>query len=1078
MSLPLPGIGQVLGRYRVVEQIGAGGMGVVYRAHDLQLERDVAIKVLPAGMLADDAARKRFRKEALSLARLNHPNIATIFEFGSQDGIDFLATEYIPGITLDVKLSGGALPIKSVSLLGAQLAQGLAAAHEQGVVHRDLKPGNLRLTPDGRLKILDFGLAQLMPQASDLGLAVTMTKSQEVTGTLPYMAPEQLRGGIADARSDIWAVGAVLYEMATGKHPFPGTNGPLLIDAILNREPERPSKINAVISPGLENVILKALDKDPARRYQMAGGLCADLDRLTAGVAPLAAKRTTLKWSLIACAFLVVGLAVGGYFARRIRLNSTETAGTNTIKPRRSVAVLGFVNLTGKPDQAWLSTALSEMLSTELAAGGKLLTIPDESVAQMKASLALPDADSYGRETLAKIRKNLGTDDVVLGSYLALSGGKLRLDLKLEDAASGEIVDSVTESGTETQISDLISRAGAALRDKLGARAISTDEAAQVKASLPTNPNAARYYAEGLAKIRAFDYLGARDSLQNAVAAEPNFALAHSALALTWKSLGYNAKARVEAKAGFDLSGGLEREQRLWVEGQYHDVAHQWDQAVETYRTLFQFFPDNLEYGLRLASAQTFGGKSKDALITLEQLRKLPAPSSDDPRIDIAEGFAASLIGDYKRELAVTTRADETAAKLGARLQRARALMLEGQALNALGQPQPGAAKDEEAQQILLQAGDRDMAAAALNRAAIVLVGQGAYADAKAKYEHALSMWQEVGDEGKMASVYNNLGQVLKLQGDLKSANAMYEHALTGFRETEDKNSAAVTLGNMGNLQDSAGNLSDAKITLQEALAAAREVGNKDLEETDLINLADVLYSRGDPAAAEDLLHQAEPILNETGDKSDVAAADQIWGEVLSGKGDLSGARAKYQEALNVSNQINAQQMAATAGLGLADVAIEQEQPADAESPCRQAIAEFQAENDTPDEIMGHAILARAFLAMGRTADAQSEIDGAKSLVASSQNLGARLRMAIVAARVRAALGGTAEAERVLQGTLAEATKSGFFTYQLEARFALGEIEIKSGKVAAGRSRLGAVEKDATEKGFLLIARKVAKVAA
>src|ERR1700736_348878 len=189
-------VGQILGHYRVLEQIGAGGMGVVYRAHDQQLERDVAIKVLPAGTLADEAARKRFRREALALAKLNHSNIATIFEFSSQNSTDYLVTEYISGQPLDQKLSTGELSEKEVVGLGIQLAQGLSAAHEHGIVHRDLKPANLRLTSDGRLKILDFGLAQLMPHASDLGLTATMTKSQEVTGTLPYMAPEQLRAGV------------------------------------------------------------------------------------------------------------------------------------------------------------------------------------------------------------------------------------------------------------------------------------------------------------------------------------------------------------------------------------------------------------------------------------------------------------------------------------------------------------------------------------------------------------------------------------------------------------------------------------------------------------------------------------------------------------------------------------------------------------------------------------------------------------------------------------------------------------------------------------------------------------------
>jgi serine/threonine protein kinase len=220
MAAPSQLVGQILGHYRILEQIGAGGMGVVYRAHDEQLERDVAVKVLPVGTLADEAARKRFRKEALALAKLNHPNIATIFEFSTQNDTDYLVTEYISGLSLDNKLAAGALSEKEVMGLGIQLAQGLGAAHEQGIVHRDLKPANLRLTSDGRLKILDFGLAELMPRASEVGLTATLTESQQVTGTLPYMAPEQLRGEPAEARTDIWAAGAVLYEIATAHRPF------------------------------------------------------------------------------------------------------------------------------------------------------------------------------------------------------------------------------------------------------------------------------------------------------------------------------------------------------------------------------------------------------------------------------------------------------------------------------------------------------------------------------------------------------------------------------------------------------------------------------------------------------------------------------------------------------------------------------------------------------------------------------------------------------------------------------------------------------------------------------------------
>src|SRR3982751_85911 len=212
---------QTLSHYRVIEKIGAGGMGVVYRAHDEQLDRNVAVKVLPTGTLADESSRRRFRHEALALAKLNHPNIGAVYEFGQQDGIDFIVMELVSGVSLDVRIASGALPEKEVLRLGIQLADGLEAAHAVGIVHRDLKPGNLRLTVDGRLKILDFGLAQISHPEEMTAVTVTLTKSQEVSGTVPYMAPEQLRGHIADQRSDIYSAGAGVYEMITAQRTFP-----------------------------------------------------------------------------------------------------------------------------------------------------------------------------------------------------------------------------------------------------------------------------------------------------------------------------------------------------------------------------------------------------------------------------------------------------------------------------------------------------------------------------------------------------------------------------------------------------------------------------------------------------------------------------------------------------------------------------------------------------------------------------------------------------------------------------------------------------------------------------------------
>ena len=273
-------IGETLGHYGVIEKIGSGGMGEVYRAHDEQLDRDVALKVLPIGALADEARRKLFRKEALVLAKLNHPNIATVHEFNRQGDVDFLAMELIRGRSLREVLKEGPLAEKEIQRLGLQLSQALAVAHEHGVVHCDLKPANIMITPDGRLKILDFGLAKLV-QAASTEVTQSSTTAQGVPGTLPYMAPEQLLGDGADERSDVYAAGAVLYEMATGRRAFPESNVPRLIDSVLHKQPPSPREINFQISGEMQTTILKALEKEPDKRQRSARELLLDLERLS-----------------------------------------------------------------------------------------------------------------------------------------------------------------------------------------------------------------------------------------------------------------------------------------------------------------------------------------------------------------------------------------------------------------------------------------------------------------------------------------------------------------------------------------------------------------------------------------------------------------------------------------------------------------------------------------------------------------------------------------------------------------------------------------------------------------------------
>lgn len=420
-------IGKSIGHYLVREKIGVGGMGVVYRAEDVRLGRSVALKVLTPEKTGDEPSRRRMRREAMTLSSLNHPNVQTVFDYHTDDdapddGTECIVSEFIPGTSVDELLVAEELDESRVVELGVQLARGLAAAHEGGVVHRDVTPANLRITPEGFLKILDFGIARTKRDRS-IGpsrLTDTVDAAETVSGTVPYMAPEQLRGEEPTPAADVYSAGAVLYEMATGERPFPEHQFADLIDSILHRPPPNPRLLNAGLSAPFARLIMRALAKDPKRRFANGAELAAALDALQAQPRPRLSLRPRMAFAGIAT--LVVALC-GFFWSETKSLLPKLFAGESG--PRvEALAVLPLENLSGVADTDHVAAGMTDALLTELAALGAF------RVASRTSTM-----HGAGSRTLRELAGDLAVDTVLEGS-VRVSGGRVILHVRLVDVAT------------------------------------------------------------------------------------------------------------------------------------------------------------------------------------------------------------------------------------------------------------------------------------------------------------------------------------------------------------------------------------------------------------------------------------------------------------------------------------------------------------------------------------------------------------------------------------------------------------------------------------------------------------------
>ncbi len=636
--------GKTLGHYRILEKIGAGGMGEVYRAHDEHLEREVAIKILPTGTLSDDTARKRFRKEALALSKLNHPHIATIHDFDTQQGLDFLVMEFIRGVGLREKLARGPLAEKEILDLGTQLAEGLSAAHEQGVVHRDLKPGNLRVTNEGRLKILDFGLAKLFDPAKGEVRAETLTQSVEdsqLMGTLPYMAPEQVSGEHIDARTDVYGMGAVLYEMATQKMPFREDSAPRLLASILQQPVEAPRAFNPRLSAELERIILKCLEKEPGRRFQSARELAVDLDRCAHPSetqtgrlmrkpawqrAMSSARLHPLAFTSSSVVIAVVAVLLWWVFGARPVLS---------FAPRNFVLISDFDNQTG---DALFDRSLRTALIVSVEQSAHVNVVPAGRMADSLRRMGKKPGDrideSIGRQMCLR-----DSVPALLVPAISRVGQQYALSAQLIDPRTGVSVQSYMEMADgQNEILPALGKLAAQVRHGLGESWFKTYKQDRRLPLVTTSSlSALKMYVDGQDQWRKGQYPQAMQLWNSALQADPDFAMVHAAVGTALYSYIFNNP--VEGKKHFEralqLSERTTERERLFLRAMFAVNQNHFPDASQLLQEYLQEYPDDSGVRFSLAHLLRDNDRCPEAIEQYKEVLRLD-PGSAGSMVDIA----------------------------------------------------------------------------------------------------------------------------------------------------------------------------------------------------------------------------------------------------------------------------------------------------------------------------------------------------------------------------------------------------------------------------------------------------------